>query len=58
MVTGLKVILLNRKLLGPHDRNFLVHINNENFLRGATERNIRSKQKVIFARASEALRAG
>ena len=58
MVTGLKVILLNRELLGPHDRNFLVHINNENFLRDATERNIRSKQEVIFARASEALRAG
>ena len=26
---------------GPYDRNFLVRINNENFLRGATERNTR-----------------
>ena len=44
--------------LGTHDKNFLARINNENFLRGATERNIRSRQEVIFARASEALRAG
>ena len=26
---------------GPQDRNFLARINNENFLRGATERNTR-----------------
>ena len=28
-------------ILGPHDQNFLVRINNENFLRGATKRNTR-----------------
>ena len=44
--------------MGPHDRNFLARINNENFLRGPTERNTRQRQAVIFARASEALLAG
>ena len=47
-------LILNR---GPHDKNFLALINNENFLRGATEQNTRSRQLVMFARASEALRA-
>ena len=42
---------------GPHDRNFLARSNNENFLRGAIERNTRLRQEAIFARASEALRA-
>ena len=42
---------------GPHDRNFLARINNENFLSGANERNTRQRQEVIFARASKALRA-
>ena len=41
----------------PYDRNSLVCINNENFLRGATEQNTRLRQEVIFARASEAMRA-
>ena len=30
-----------KRNLGPHDRNLFVRINNENFLRGATERNTR-----------------
>ena len=42
---------------GPHDRNFLARINNENFLRGANERNTRLRQEVIFSGASKALRA-
>ena len=43
---------------GPHARSFLARINNENFLRGANERNTRLRQEGIFARASEALRVG
>ena len=45
------------KDLGPHDRNFFIRINNEKFLRGATERNTHQRQEVIFVRASEALKA-
>ena len=44
--------------LGLHDRNFRARINNENFLRGATERNTYKRQEVIFARGFEAARAG
>ena len=33
---------------GPHDRNFLVCINNENFLRGAIERNTRYPVKIFL----------
>ena len=44
--------------LDPYDRSFLVHIINENFLTGATERNTCQRREIIFARASEALRAG
>ena len=47
-----------KKDQGPHDRNFLAPtIINENFLRGATERNTHQRQEVIFARTSKALKA-
>ena len=38
-------------------RNFLACINNQNFLRGATEQNTHQRQEIIFARAYEALTA-
>ena len=40
-IIGLQLIFLYQCIgnLGPHDKNFLSCSNNENFLRGATERN-------------------